>query len=533
MKHLSNFVSINGDKKIEELRAVKNKKNIEEHSRILMLWNSYKNIFENKPVDFFDPKYFFPSIKNGFDIVIGNPPYVGEKGHKEIFQPIAKSRLGERFYQGKMDLFYFFFHVALDNLKHDGVMAFITTNYFITSTGGKNLRKDIRIRSSILKLLNFGELKIFESALGQHNMITLLQKVDNQEQSIDDLDKKAKTFITNRKGYLGESVLMDIINGIDKETNYYELNQSQLFSGENIKLTSGGLDDILDKIKANSNTLLEVSDINNGVFSGADFVNEKKINKYKLENTLDGDGIFYLTNKEVQSLRLNKEEYEYIKPLFKNSNIYKYVTETKNEMNLINMRYTDRPDLKYLPNLKNHFIKYKNLLINRPKTGTLESAIGNDFWYVMSTSRKVDMEREKIVCPQRSNTNTFGYNNIPWYAASDVFFITKPKYDYTLRTLLGVLNSKLVYIWLYNRGKRKGENLELTVEPLSNIPIPKLTKENKPTTDKIEKLVDEILKKKNKNPEADTKDLEKEIDQLVYELYGLTEEEVRVVEGGK
>ena len=56
---------------------------------------------------------YFPKVfkeNGGFDVVIGNPPYVGEKGHKEMFQEIAATSFGEKFYYGKVDLFYFFFN---------------------------------------------------------------------------------------------------------------------------------------------------------------------------------------------------------------------------------------------------------------------------------------------------------------------------------------------------------------------------------------------------------------------------------------
>ena len=75
-----------------------------------------------------------------------------------------------------MDYFYYFFHLSLDLLKKNGILNFITTNYFTTATGGKKLRADLKNRSSFLYLINFNELKIFKSALGQHNMITGLIK---------------------------------------------------------------------------------------------------------------------------------------------------------------------------------------------------------------------------------------------------------------------------------------------------------------------------------------------------------------------
>ena len=80
--------------------------------------------------------------KGGFDIVIGNPPYIGESGHKEIFRAVAETDFGKRTYQGKMDFFYFFFHKGIDILHSKGDLAFITTNYYPTATGAKTLRKD-------------------------------------------------------------------------------------------------------------------------------------------------------------------------------------------------------------------------------------------------------------------------------------------------------------------------------------------------------------------------------------------------------
>ena len=90
-----------------------------------------------------------------------------------------------------------------------------------------------------------------------------------------------------------------------------------------------------------------------------------------------------------------------------------------------------------------------------------------------------------------------------------------------------LLNSKLYYVWLYNRGKRKGENLELCQKPLSEIPIKKATPSQQ---QQIVDLVNKILATKKTDPNANTSALEREIDGIVYGLYGLTEEEIAVIE---
>jgi adenine-specific DNA-methyltransferase len=128
----------------------------------------------------------------------------------------------------------------------------------------------------------------------------------------------------------------------------------------------------------------------------------------------------------------------------------------------------------------------------------------------------------KIVSPQRSYQNTFCYNDIPWYASADVYYITPKEPSVSLKYVLALVNSRLYFLWLYLKGKRKGEMLELYQKPLSEIPIKRIAPDDqKPFI----KLVDRILATKQRDAGADVSSLEREIDELVYALYGLTKEE--------
>ena len=123
--------------------------------------------------------------------------------------------------------------------------------------------------------------------------------------------------------------------------------------------------------------------------------------------------------------------------------------------------------------------------------------------------------------------NTFGYNECDWYASADVYYITNPHKNYHIKYILGLLNSKLYYVWLYHKGKRKGETLELYQKPLSEIPIKLATKEEQ---NEIVKIVDDIIALKKTNPQSDTSILENQIDKIVYRIYDLTDEEIKIVE---
>ena len=98
-----------------------------------------------------------------------------------------------------------------------------------------------------------------------------------------------------------------------------------------------------------------------------------------------------------------------------------------------------------------------------------------------------------------------------------------------MKFLTGILNSKLISFWLRYRGKMQGENFQVDKEPLLNIPLPSTNCEQTA----IITLVDRILSAKKANPLADTTAEEREIDRLVYDLYGLTEDEIAIVEGTK
>src|SRR5262249_51941547 len=139
----------------------------------------------------------------GFDVIIANPPYIGQKHNNALFQEVKKSTLG-KFHQRRMDYFYFFFHLALNLTRAQGTVAFMTTNYFLTATYADKLRKDLKARASLRVLVNFNELKIFESALGQHNIITIMSN-----QHIPNVPVKCK--FVNLTGFASPEVLRTVL----------------------------------------------------------------------------------------------------------------------------------------------------------------------------------------------------------------------------------------------------------------------------------------------------------------------------------
>jgi len=527
LNNLSLQTNINFDESYAKAWRENLDKLIKEVSELQNIYDEkQKTIYKNA----FEWRFEFPEVLNddgdyvGFDAVIGNPPYIGEKGHKEIFKNVKNVDLG-KFYVGKMDYFYFFFHLALNIAKDNGYIAFITTNYYITALGAKKLREDLYKRATIIKLINFNELKIFESATGQHNMITILKKGKKD-------NELANTIITHKKGHATSEILQKILSGDDNETDYYQMKQKDLYDDDEyyirlIPKSDESIQKILDKIKNTGTKLGNICNVNQGIVTGADKVSKKHIEEYNINANIN-DGIFVLSNSEINTLNLTENEKKILKPWFKNSDILRWITFFNSNDNLLflskdlNEKYLQQ----YYPNIYIHIYKYKNIMISKRKN--LNERL--DKWFTLNrgTAHPNIFISPKIVAPQRSPKNTFGYNEVPWYASADVYFITQKDENVSLKYILALLNSKLYYLWLYYRGKRKGEFLELYQKPLSEIPIKIVPQmDQQPFID----LVDKILAAKKDNPQADTTAWEKEIDQLVYKLYDLEPEEIRIIEG--
>lgn len=509
--------------------------------------NKYNEMKKLKMKPFFIWELEFAKVfkeKGGFDIVVGNPPYIGQSGNKDVFREVKATTFGEKYHQRRMDYHYFFYHKGIDLLKDGGHLMLITTNYFLDAINADKLREDIRKRSKIKKIINFNELKIFENAIGQHNLIMLLEKRAEGT-------AKVYTSMVNRKGLASSQILLDIFSGVDKFTEYNIFDDEELFDARNgtihIKNIFSDVETILEKMSKEKTTLGELTNINQGIVTGCNKISKKHLKTFNGDWHLN-QGIFVLSDDEVESLNLNNDERKLIKPWFKNSDIHKWCTEESTKENLI--YYATKHQYSNIRNVQRYLEKFKIILINRNvRTGNVTEEQYQQFvagtcnipyvmiasemkkgnYYCVSYAREERIfEEPKIVVPQRSKTNTFGYNEITWFGATDVYFITQHYEKISLKYLLGLLNSKVYYFWLYHRGKRKGETLELFLKPLSEIPIPISTEEIR---GKIEVISDKIIEIKRANGEnLDIKKYEDAIDNIIYKLFDLSENEIKIID---
>jgi len=475
-------------------------------------------------------------IQNGgYDIVIGNPPYLGEKGSTDLFRAIKSTSFGKRYYEGKMDLSYFFTLRALEILKCKGVLTYLTTNYFITADGAVKYRKNLRDKSDFLEILNLNTYPIFKDALGQHNMIFMLLKSENlgdccNETSLSNPIKTEVIYVKNEAH--AERIDIDpedILKGNIKSeyVSRYNCLSEKLYRPDGCitVMSDWHHKQALDAYKAFCDIQLkDVFNINQGIVSGADQVSASMLrNKLPEADVLvhsleKGDPIFVFDDGHPA---LQDLENDRLRPFYKNSDIAAYVIQPRTKRWIAYMDVKVEDVGKRYPQIISHLSKFKPVL-----DGRREVAVGTRPWYCLQWPRKADVfEGPKIVVPQRSKINRFAYTDVPFYGSADIYYFKKKTFenpslfdmvfDQTAWLYyLGVLNSAIMYMWLYHYGKRKGELLELYAKPLLETAVPSY--KNEPWQREIANRLKEYIDNPSQMDGGKMKIIRDQVDDLIF-----------------
>lgn len=447
----------------------------------------------------------------GFDIVIGNPPYIGEGKNKEVFLPVQNTSFGEKYYIGKMDFWYFFTSLGIELLKENGTLSYIAPNNWLTTAGGKKMRNHIMKETVIKEFIDFGDYMVFENA-SQQTMVFLLEKNKNKN-----IMKVNYSKILFNKGILVELERFLLKN---KNGNYIyyisNIDRKKYNEDSNIVFLNNYIDNITNKIKLQENFKFLENEITNGIHPHHAIVTKKMLKNLENNHKI-GDGIFVLTDNEIKSLSLNKNEKKILKPLYESELLTKYTYKKDNHKYIIytDSSFKDISQMKEYPILKKHLDNFKEVITSDNKPYGLHRARKEEFFI-----------ENKIVSLRKTSEPYFCYLDKPSYFMAEFYILKTDRIN--MKYLTGLLNSKLVAFWLRYMGKMQGNNYQIDKEPLMNIPI-KIASEN--IENKIIDLVDEIIELKKLN--KDTQDLEEKIDEMVYDLYGLTEDEKELIRNFK
>jgi hypothetical protein len=458
----------------------------------------------NAHASWFDPEWMF-GVKEGFDIVIGNPPYIKEYTFRNAFNGLRTSP----YYKGKMDIWYLFACKGIDLLKKNtGILTYIAQNNWITSYGASKMRNKVIQDTKILQMIDFGTYMIFENSDIQTMIMMFKSDTKSDNYTFDYRKLEGKDLHFND--------VLDMLNHKQNPKAIY-LNptiQRNIFKNKPLTFSSRQTDEILNKISRKSNFKLKENEVAQGIVAPQDYVIKSHLKN--IPNFSIGDGIFVLSNKEKEKIPFNKEELRLIKPSYTTKELGRYYGKKENKEWVIytDSKYKNPENIKPYPNIKNHLDKFQEVITSDNKPYGLHRARDEKFF-----------KGEKIIAVRKCLQPVFTYTDFDCYVSATFYIIKTERIN--LKYLTALLNSKLIAFWLKHKGKMQGENYQIDKEPLLALPIKKIpNEEQQPFID----LVDKILAAKKENPQADTSEWEKEIDGLVYKLYDLTEEEIKVIE---
>ncbi|EHO8054372.1 Eco57I restriction-modification methylase domain-containing protein [Campylobacter coli] len=481
------------------------------------LKKEYDNIFNLESNHPFEWRFEFPEILGddgnfkGFDLIIGNPPYIKEAENKELFTNTKKLRT----YQGKMDIWYHFVGRGFDILKNNGYLAFIATNNWVTNSGAKKLRNIVLEESQILSLVDFSSFMVFDSASIQ-TMIMSFQKTKppkNYEFHFAKITTQTPIY---------EDALSLLKNEKTQNNEILKINLTpKKFIDKTLNFTKSDYEELFNKIQKYGKFYLEEREVAQGIVYPQENINKKSL-EILGNNFYLGQGIQKLTNEEVENLNLLKNEKILLKPIFESDNIQKYFVKRYNYFWVIytNSSFKNPNSMDDYPNLKKHLDKFQNVITSDNKPYGLHRARDEKFF---TGSPRIVALRKCVGEPK------FSYVDFDCYVSATFYVIKTQRIN--VKYLTAILNSKLIAFWLKHKGKMQGNNYQIDKEPLLNIPIVTINSKNQKIADELINLVDEILKAKEQDKNANTQELENKINSIVYKLYNLTEEEIKIIEG--
>ncbi|EAH8149151.1 class I SAM-dependent DNA methyltransferase [Campylobacter jejuni] len=473
------------------------------------LKKEYDNIFNLENNHPFEWRFEFPEILDddgnfqGFDLIIGNPPYIRQEEIKELKPNLAKNY---KVYKGTSDIYTYFYELGFNILKSNGVLSFITSNKYTRAGYGEALREFLLKNVSILDYIDLNGIKVFDSAT-----------VDTSILSFEKLKNKDSSF---RYLALDNENLKACGYSIDLCKDFKELSQKSL-SKENFTFSDESTNSLKAKIERIGTPLKEWQGLNiyRGILTGyneAFIISTEKRNEI-LENCKDEaekERTAKLIRKMLRGRDIKRYSYEWAGL---------WVINTHNGYKNQNGEKIKAINIENYPSLKKHFDKFYPQLEKRTDKGLTPYNLRNCAYIE-------EFEKEKIVYPCiMAKESCFSYETSFAFAMAPANIIISN--SDILKYILAFLNSDFIYLMLRKFYMGGGIEGELKTNNLEKLPIPKINSKNQKIADELVNSVDEILKAKEEDKNANTQELENKINSLVYKLYNLTEDEIKIIEG--
>ena len=443
----------------------------------------------------FDFKLAFSKVfkKGGFDAIVGNPPYFSLSTLDKLQNDYFK--LNYKVFEKGTDIYCLFYERAIKFLNEKGLVSYITSNQWLQTNYGKVLISFLKENSNPITLINFGGHKIFKDATVDSNILI----VENSK-------PKNKLEATLFKKNWNDKILID---------DYHQENKLtiDILKSEKWIIADDFVIALKKKIKTKTESLKNLKvKINYGLktgFNEAFIINEETKNKL-IEEDKNASGI--------------------IKPIFRGRDVHRYTATWANLYLIVSQNGIDIEN--DYPSIYNYLNSFGNKVKTRSDQGQK--------WYNLRACSYYDLfETEKIIYPETTvRRSEFLFIKEECYIDKTCFMITGKD----LKFINGILASRLMEWFLETELRLLGKTtIQYSKQYLENVPIPKLTKSNQETHDTIVNLVEQMLQAKKQQQtvvterdksylEEKCKNIDSQINDLVYELYSLSEEEIKIVE---
>ncbi|EOH7327660.1 class I SAM-dependent DNA methyltransferase, partial [Campylobacter jejuni] len=467
-------------------------------------YDSIFNLESNHP---FEWRFEFPEILDddgnfkGFDLIIGNPPYIRQEELKELKPHLAKNY---KVYKGTSDIYTYFYELGFNVLKDNGVLSYITSNKYTRAGYGEALREFLLKNVKFLEYTDLNGIKVFDSATVDTSILCFEKSKSK--------DNKFKYLA------LSNEILKTCAYNIGLYKDFAEFSQNSL-SKESFTFSDENTSALKAKIERIGTPLKEWYGLNiyRGILTG--------YNEAFIITTEKRNEILANCKDEAEKERTAK----LIRKMLRGRDIKRYSYEWAG-LWVIGTFPSLKIDIEQYPALKQYLSQFLPRIEQSGEKGCRKKTSNKWFETQDNIAYYEEFEKEKIVYPETTQGAYFVYDNKGIFLEKTAFFIVCENLKY----LLGLLSSNLItyYYKNFSQGCKLGtKGYQYNKHALENLPIPKINSKNQNIVDELINLVDEILKAKEQDKNANTQELENKINSLVYKLYNLTEEEIKIIEG--
>ncbi|EJV0962734.1 Eco57I restriction-modification methylase domain-containing protein [Campylobacter jejuni] len=475
------------------------------------LKKEYDNIFNLESNHPFEWRFEFPEILDddgnfkGFDLIIGNPPYIRQEELKELKSHLAKNY---KVYKGTSDIYTYFYELGFNVLKdRGGVLSYITSNKYTRAGYGEALREFLLKNVKVLEYTDLNGIKVFDSATVDTSILCFEKSKSK--------DNKFKYLA------LSNEILKTCAYDIGLYKDFAEFSQNSL-SKESFTFSDENTSALKAKIERIGTPLKEWYglNINYGIKTG------------------HNEAFIITTEKRNEILANCKDEAEkertakLIRKMLRGRDIKRYSYEWAG-LWVIGTFPSLKLDIEQYPALKQYLSQFLPRIEQSGEKGCRKKTSNKWFETQDNIAYYEEFEKEKIVYPNMNKEFIAFFDNEFFLLNQKCFILSHQSNNKKeLLYLTALLNSNVNFYYFKQIGAKLGASgYEMSKIFVEKLPIPKINSKNQKIADELINLADEILKAKEQDKNANTQELENKINSIVYKFYNLTEEEIKIIEG--